>query len=216
MAMLANSFSEAQSPPLQWISRFSHLATRLQSVPEKLAGLFSTLAADISQPLIPAGLSFPVGFHPREARFWELAEVACLDHAIFPKDTPRWATVLYLLRMHLLQGACLFTVRNEDGRGKIVGTAFLGRIRGTGTGFVSHVGVDPGARRLGLAARMMTELILPEARRQGMRWLVLTVAAEHRHVQDFYRRLGFEYDRREGFEVEIPDGDLPMWCSLEN
>jgi GNAT superfamily N-acetyltransferase len=214
LSMIASSLGEAQPQIHRWNERLSHLIIRLKSVPEKLAGVFSALAVDISQPVMPACLSFPPGFLPRKVRFWEMGEVACLDHAIFPKVTPRWMTVLYLLRLHLLQGACLFAVRNESGSGQIVGTAFLGRLGRTRTGFVSHVGVDPEFRKLGLAGRMMTELILPEARRQGMQRLVLTVAREKPYVQDFYRRLGFEHFTGDAFDVAVPPEDAPMFLAL--
>jgi ribosomal protein S18 acetylase RimI-like enzyme len=188
-------------------SGFSRMLNRLGAAPARLAQLLRRLVADIFQPSALVCNSLPAGFKLQRARFWELGEVARLDHLVFPKNTTRCSTLLYLLRLHLFQDACLYTVRHE---GRMVAIAFLGRLRGTRTGFVSHVGVDPAFRRQGLAERLMVDAVLPQARRRGMLRLVLTVSADQQHLQDFYNRLGFASYPASSFDVAVPEGHLPM------
>jgi ribosomal protein S18 acetylase RimI-like enzyme len=76
-----------------------------------------------------------------------------------------------------------------ESHGRLVGMALLSR-RGQ-RGWVSAVGTVPAARRQGVAREMMHGLIA-NARRLGLRELVLEVITENTKAHHLYRDLGFQ------------------------
>jgi ribosomal protein S18 acetylase RimI-like enzyme len=147
------------------------------------------------------------------ARCWDMWDLSRFDHQVFPKTTSPIETVFYLLRIKLLGGTSLFIIRDRQQQNRLVATLYLRQLPDSTVGFISNVGVHPDYRRQKLAKWMMQTLALPLAKHMSLTRLVLNVREPF--VESFYERQGFYRYRGNAFEIETPEGETPMFMTLE-
>ncbi len=170
-------------------------------------------------PYDMAAKSLPADIQAKRSRFWEIASFIAFLHEVFPHivqakspGEAAFSSWWYFLKVRLMDNGSLFVLRNGK---QILGTAFIKRLQDTQTGFISHVGIHPNHRRQGFGKAMMRDLILSEAARLELKRLVLNVNAHDRHVRYLYESLGFRYYQGNAFDIEVPEGELPMLMDLE-
>jgi N-acetylglutamate synthase-like GNAT family acetyltransferase len=142
----------------------------------------------------------------------DLWDVSQFDHEIFPKETLPLETLFYHLRIKLLGGTAIFMIRDTSQQNRLIATLYLRQLSNSTVGFISNVGVHPGYRRQKLAKWMMQTLAFPLAEKMHLTKLVLNVYEPF--VESFYERQGFQRYRGNAFEIEIPEGETPMFMEL--
>lgn len=148
-----------------------------------------------------------IKLHPAScASFEERAN--CMNAAYADYMIPLQVDADQIALMDLLYDVDVDASVVAEDRGRLVGMALLSR-RGE-RGWISGVGTVPAFRRLGIARRMLAELI-GNARAMELRHIILEVISTNERAHCLYRSVGFA-DTRELLTWSLPaDSDsLPI------
>jgi ribosomal-protein-alanine N-acetyltransferase len=118
----------------------------------------------------------------REVEEQDLSSVLDLEYKCFPDPYP-------LTLLHRLHSMHRETFLVAESNGRVVGYV-IGAIRWRNTGHVLAIGVEPGARRQGIGAALMEE-VMRKFQLKGVRLVRLEVRKSNLQAQNFYRKLGF-------------------------
>lgn len=146
------------------------------------------------------------------ARPSDIDELLQLEARCFA--TP-WSRAMYEEELRRLDtDAVRLVVRDRDRGGRIVGAALAARIGDCW--HILNVLVDPIARRQGIAARLVAQLLeRTGARGAGEGWL-LEVRDGNDAAVALYERAGFTHaGRRRGYYAETGEDALVMWRDAE-
>lgn len=114
---------------------------------------------------------------------------ACMNAAYSDYYVPLHVDADQVARMDLIYDVDLDASVVAESRGRLVGMALLSR-RGD-RGWISAVGTVPAARRQGIA-RQMVQALIGNARRLGLREVLLEVITENHKAHSLYLDLGFK------------------------
>ncbi len=114
---------------------------------------------------------------------------ACMNAAYADYLIPLHVDADQLARMDLIYDVDPGQSVVAEAHGRLVGMALLSR-RGD-RGWISAVGTVPAARRQGVA-RGMVQALITNARRLGLRQVLLEVISENHKAHDLYLDLGFQ------------------------
>ncbi len=121
----------------------------------------------------------------RDLRWWDVADLVPLEHALFPGAA--WSPELFWSELAHPESRRYLVA--EDAAGQLLG--YAGLLVALPDAEVQTIGVAPVARGRGLGGRLLRAL-LAEAVRRGATSMLLEVRADNEPAIALYRRHGFE------------------------